>query len=57
MTISMNRRSLLIGAGAMGGAAVLGLSGQPLRAATPQPGGTLRLGVGSFDRARRWIRR
>ena len=49
MTVSMNRRSLLMGAGAMGGAAVLGLSGQPLRAATPQPGGTLRLGIGSFD--------
>jgi len=49
MTFSLNRRSLLLGAGAMGGAAVLGLHGQPLRAATPQAGGTLRLGIGSFD--------
>lgn len=49
MTLSIDRRSLLLGAGAMGGAVMLGLSGQPLRAATPQPGGTLRLGIGSFD--------
>jgi peptide/nickel transport system substrate-binding protein len=49
MQFSMNRRSLLLSAGALGGAAVLGLSGRPLRAATPQAGGTLRLGIGDFD--------
>lgn len=49
MTFSMNRRTVLTGAGALGASAVLGLSGQPLRAATPQSGGTLRLGIGSFD--------
>ena len=49
MTISTDRRSVLLGAGAFGAAALLGVSGQPLRAATPSQGGTLRLGIGSFD--------
>ncbi|WP_324753455.1 ABC transporter substrate-binding protein [Roseovarius sp. Pro17] len=49
MAFSTNRRGLLLGAGALGATAVLGLSGQPLRAATPSQGGTLRLGIGSFD--------
>ncbi len=49
MVFSTNRRGLLLGAGALGATAALGLSGQPLRAATPSQGGTLRLGIGSFD--------
>jgi peptide/nickel transport system substrate-binding protein len=49
MTFSTNRRSVLLGAGALGATTLLGLSGQPLRAATPSQGGTLRLGIGSFD--------
>ena len=49
MTITTNRRDLLLGASALGATALLGLSGQPLRAATPSQGGTLRLGIGSFD--------
>ncbi|WP_323777954.1 ABC transporter substrate-binding protein [Leisingera sp.] len=49
MTFSANRRSVLLGAGALGATTLLGLSGQPLRAATPSQGGTLRLGIGSFD--------
>jgi peptide/nickel transport system substrate-binding protein len=49
MTFSTNRRSVLLGASALGATTLLGLSGQPLRAATPSQGGTLRLGIGSFD--------
>lgn len=49
MTFSTKRRSLLLGAGALGTATILGFSGQPLRAATPTQGGTLRLGIGDFD--------
>lgn len=49
MTITTNRRSLLLGASALGAASLLGLSGEPLRAATPAQGGTLRLGIGGFD--------
>ena len=49
MTFSTNRRSVLLGAGALGATTLLGLSGQPLRAATPSQGGTLRIGIGSFD--------
>ena len=49
MTISTSRRNLLLGASALSATAVLGLSGQPLRAATPSQGGTLRLGIGGFD--------
>ncbi|MEX3313593.1 ABC transporter substrate-binding protein [Sulfitobacter sp. PS-8MA] len=49
MVLSTNRRTLLLGAGALGATTVLGLSARPMRAATPQPGGTLRLGIGSFD--------
>lgn len=49
MTFSTNRRSLLLGATALGATALLGISGQPLRAATPSQGGALRLGLGDFD--------
>ncbi|MBU2936395.1 MULTISPECIES: ABC transporter substrate-binding protein [Pacificibacter] len=49
MTFTTDRRSLLLGASALGATTLLGLSGQPLRAATPSQGGTLRLGIGSFD--------
>lgn len=49
MTFSTNRRSLMLGATALGAATVLGLSGKPLRAQTPSSGGTLRLGIGGFD--------
>ena len=49
MTLSTNRRSLLLGASALGATALLGASGQPLHAQTPTQGGTLRLGIGSFD--------
>lgn len=49
MTFSTNRRGLLLGASALGATALLGLSGQPLRAQTPAQGGTLRLGIGRFD--------
>jgi peptide/nickel transport system substrate-binding protein len=49
MTFSTNRRSILLGASALGATTLLGLSGQPLRAATPSQGGTLRLGLGDFD--------
>lgn len=49
MTFSTDRRSLLLGAGALGATALLGVSGQPLSAATPSQGGTLRLGIGGFD--------
>lgn len=49
MDFTPNRRSVLLGASAFGATTLLGLSGQPLRAATPQQGGTLRLGIGSFD--------
>lgn len=49
MTFSTNRRSLLLGASALGATALLGASGKPLLAATPSQGGTLRLGLGDFD--------
>lgn len=49
MDFTPNRRSVLLGASALGATTLLGLSGQPLQAQTPQQGGTLRLGIGSFD--------
>lgn len=49
MTFITNRRSLLLGASALGATTLLGVSGQPLRAATPSQGGTLRIGNGRFD--------
>lgn len=49
MKLSTNRRSLLLGAGALGATSLLGLSGKPLRADVPAQGGTLRLGIGDFD--------
>lgn len=50
MTLKTSRRSLIKGAGALGLGGLLGISGQPLRAATtPSSGGTFRLGVASFD--------
>lgn len=48
MNFSTNRRSLLLGATALGATTLLGISGQPLRAQAMQ-GGTLRLGIGDFD--------
>ena len=48
MNFLTNRRSVLFGATALGATALLGASGQPLRA-QPVQGGTLRLGIGSFD--------
>ena len=49
MTFSKDRRRLLLGASTLGAGAILGLSGQPLRAQTPSRGGVLRLGIGDFD--------
>lgn len=49
MDITTNRRSLLLGASALGATTLLGVSGQPLGAQTPQSGGMLRLGIGDFD--------
>lgn len=50
MTISTSRRSLLLGAGALGATGLLGLSGQPLRAqASPAQGGDFRLAIADFD--------
>ena len=49
MTFSTDRRRLLLGASTLGAGAILGLSGQPLRAQTPSSGGVLRMGIGSFD--------
>ncbi|MFD2738909.1 ABC transporter substrate-binding protein [Sulfitobacter aestuarii] len=50
MTIKTNRRSLLLGAGALGATGLLGLSGQPLRAQNaPQKGGTFRMAIADFD--------
>jgi peptide/nickel transport system substrate-binding protein len=49
MDFTTNRRSLLLGASALGATTLLGVSGQPLRAQTPTAGGTLRLGIADFD--------
>ncbi len=50
MTFSTNRRSLLLGAAALGTTGLLGLSGQPLRAQTaPIQGGDFRLAIADFD--------
>ena len=53
MAFITNRRSLLLGAGAMASAAALGLAPHPLRAqtATPRSGGTFRLAVSDFSSA------
>ena len=50
MKFLTDRRSVLIGAGALGATSLLGLSGQPLRAgSTPQKGGTFRFAIADFD--------
>lgn len=50
MTISLSRRSLLLGAGAVSAASALGL--RPLRAQdAPRKGGTFRVAVADFDSA------
>ncbi|WP_347265801.1 ABC transporter substrate-binding protein [Paracoccus sp. (in: a-proteobacteria)] len=53
MALTCNRRSLLLGAGALSAAAALGLRPLPLLAqeATPRPGGTFRVAVADFDTA------
>ena len=48
MTFSTDRRSLLIGASALGATSLMGLSGKPAIAA-PAKGGTFRLGIAQFD--------
>ena len=51
MTIDTTRRSLLLGAGAVGAGTVLGLNGLPLPAyaSTPQAGGTFKIGTSDFS--------
>ncbi len=50
MNFSMNRRSVLLGASALGATGLIGLSGQPLRAQeTPQQGGTFRFAIADYD--------
>lgn len=50
MTFTTNRRSVLLGASALGATSLLGLSGQPLRAQeTPQKGGTFRFAIADYD--------
>lgn len=50
MTFKTDRRSLLLGAGALGATGLLGLSGRPLFAqSTPQKGGTFRFAIADFD--------
>lgn len=52
MAFELNRRSLLLGTGALGTAAALGLSTRPLLAQTaPVRGGTLRIGIADFNTA------
>jgi peptide/nickel transport system substrate-binding protein len=51
MTFGTNRRSLLLGAGAIGAAAALGLSSRRARAQEPAKGGTFRLAIADFDTA------
>ncbi|WP_413867426.1 ABC transporter substrate-binding protein [Albidovulum sp.] len=51
MTFGTSRRSLLLGAGAMGAAAALGLSPRRARAEGPVKGGTFRLAIADFDTA------
>jgi len=50
MTLITNRRSLLLGAGAMGAGALLGLGAFPRMAkAAPNKGGLFRIGIADFD--------
>lgn len=49
MNYLTDRRSLLLGAGAMGATGLLGLQGRPAMAQTPAKGGTFRIGIAQFD--------
>ncbi|MCC6941702.1 MAG: hypothetical protein IT551_08870, partial [Novosphingobium sp.] len=50
MNFLTDRRSVLLGAGALGATGLLGLSGKPLRAQTaPQKGGTFRFAIADFN--------
>lgn len=50
MTMTADRRSLLLGASALGAMTVLGLNGKPLRAQdSPQNGGTFRIAMADYD--------
>lgn len=50
MNFKMDRRSVLLGASALGATGLIGLSGQPLRAQhPPQQGGTFRLAISDYD--------
>ena len=50
MTMKADRRSVLLGAAALGTVAILGLNGKPLRAQdAPKTGGTFRIAMADYD--------